>query len=64
MARNPGTKKSGKSPGTGEPKNALIQRAQALLKQTLDDSKIAGNPQIELPVGKDFGFARKHIEPF
>lgn len=54
MARNPGTKKSGKSPGTGEPKNALIQRAQALLKQTLDDSKIAGNPQIELPVGKDF----------
>ena len=54
MARNPNTKKSGKSPGTGEPKSALIEKAKALLKQTLDDNKIAGNPQVELPVGKNF----------
>lgn len=54
MARNPGTKKSGKSPGTGEPKNALILKAQTLLKKTLANNKIAGNPQVELPVGKNF----------
>lgn len=54
MARNPNTKKSGKSPGTGEPKSALIEKAKELLKQTLEENKIAGDPQIELLVGKNF----------
>lgn len=54
MARNANTKQSGKSPGTGEDKAAIIRKAQQLLRDTILNDRVVGNPQIELPVGKNF----------
>ena len=54
MTRNPQTKQSGTSPGTGETIAVQIRKAQQLLTETQEAKRIVGNPQIELPVGRNF----------